>query len=172
LRCEVDSYSNWTHFWYRDHNQTATSLTKEYSVNITGAAGSDQGQYWCEGRLEGRNVTSQRSDSITLTVAGRLVFGLGAAPLLLASIILCVKWCRKPGDVILQGNTSKNNVCFRFQAATLFILTPSSLPLLCLYMFVDVQGRLMKQLSNTLKRMWKLTYKTFTQKLDQCAHVE
>ncbi|XP_064176231.1 basement membrane-specific heparan sulfate proteoglycan core protein-like [Anguilla rostrata] len=70
LRCEVDSYSNWTHFWYRDHNQTATSLTKEYSVNITGAAGSDQGQYWCEGRLEGRNVTSQPSDSITLTVAG------------------------------------------------------------------------------------------------------
>ncbi|XP_064176036.1 hemicentin-1-like isoform X2 [Anguilla rostrata] len=69
LRCEVDSYSNWTHFWYRDHNQTATSLTKEYSVNITGAAGFDQGQYWCEGRLEGRNVTSQRSDSITLTVA-------------------------------------------------------------------------------------------------------
>ncbi|XP_064175921.1 basement membrane-specific heparan sulfate proteoglycan core protein-like isoform X2 [Anguilla rostrata] len=70
LRCEVDSYSNWTHFWYRDHNQTATSLSKEYSVNITGAAGSHQGQYWCEGRLEGRNVTSQRSDSITLTVAG------------------------------------------------------------------------------------------------------
>ncbi|XP_064176215.1 Fc receptor-like protein 5 isoform X3 [Anguilla rostrata] len=70
LRCEVDSYSNWTHFWYRDHNQTATSLSKEYSVNITGAAGSDQGRYWCEGRLEGRNVTSQRSDSITLTVAG------------------------------------------------------------------------------------------------------
>ncbi|XP_035259201.1 hemicentin-1-like [Anguilla anguilla] len=69
LRCEVDSYSNWTYFWYRDHNQTATSLTKEYSVNITGAAGSDQGQYWCEGRLEGRNVTSQRSDSITLTIA-------------------------------------------------------------------------------------------------------
>ncbi|XP_064176682.1 Fc receptor-like protein 5, partial [Anguilla rostrata] len=69
LSCEVDSYSNWTHFWYRDHNQTATSLSKEYSVNITGAAGSDQGQYWCEGRLEGRNVTSQRSDSITLTVA-------------------------------------------------------------------------------------------------------
>uniref|UniRef100_A0A0E9XY45 Uncharacterized protein n=1 Tax=Anguilla anguilla TaxID=7936 RepID=A0A0E9XY45_ANGAN len=58
---------------------------------------------------------------------------------------------------------------FRLQ---LVILTPSSLPLLCLYMFVDVQGRLMKQLSNTLKRMWKLTYKTFTQKLDQCAHVE
>ncbi|XP_035259247.1 low affinity immunoglobulin gamma Fc region receptor II-like isoform X2 [Anguilla anguilla] len=99
LRCEVDSYSNWTHFWYRDdHNQTATSLTKEYSVNITGAAGSHQGQYWCEGRLEGRKVTSQRSDSITLTVAGRLVFGLGAAPLLLASIILCVKWCRRPGS--------------------------------------------------------------------------
>ncbi|XP_035259238.1 neural cell adhesion molecule 1-like isoform X1 [Anguilla anguilla] len=69
LRCEVDSYSNWTHFWYRDHNQIATSLTKEYSVNVTGAAGSDQGEYWCEGRLEGRNVTSQRSDSITLTVA-------------------------------------------------------------------------------------------------------
>ncbi|XP_064176421.1 basement membrane-specific heparan sulfate proteoglycan core protein-like [Anguilla rostrata] len=98
LRCEVDSYSKWTHFWYRDHNQIATSLTKEYSVNITGAAGSDQGQYWCEGRLEGSNVTSQRSDSITLTVAGRLVFGLGAAPLLLASIILCVKWCRRPGS--------------------------------------------------------------------------
>ncbi|XP_064175933.1 basement membrane-specific heparan sulfate proteoglycan core protein-like [Anguilla rostrata] len=70
LRCEVDTYSNWTHFWFRDHNQTATSLSKEYSVNITGAAGSDQGLYWCEGRLEGRNVTSQRSDSITLTVAG------------------------------------------------------------------------------------------------------
>ncbi|XP_064179480.1 low affinity immunoglobulin gamma Fc region receptor II-like isoform X2 [Anguilla rostrata] len=75
LRCEVDSYSNWTHFWYRDHNQTATSLTKEYSVNITGAAGSHQGQYWCEGRLEGRNVTSQHSDFITLTVSGESQVG-------------------------------------------------------------------------------------------------
>ncbi|XP_035259255.1 uncharacterized protein LOC118219867 isoform X4 [Anguilla anguilla] len=106
LRCEVDSYSNWTYSWYKDQTQMAVSQTAGHSVtgnrlNIPGAAGSDRGQYWCEGRLEGRNVTSQRSDSITLTVGesqGRLVFGLGAAPLLLASIILCVKWCRKPGS--------------------------------------------------------------------------
>ncbi|XP_064175840.1 pregnancy-specific beta-1-glycoprotein 1-like isoform X5 [Anguilla rostrata] len=93
LRCEVDSYSNWTHFWYRDHNQTATSLTKEYSVNITGAAGSDQGQYWCEGRLEGRKVTSQRSDSINLTVAGaqvilRIALGVGFCLIVLALIFI------------------------------------------------------------------------------------
>ncbi|XP_035259244.1 high affinity immunoglobulin gamma Fc receptor I-like [Anguilla anguilla] len=95
LMCWVDPYGNWTYFWYKNQPQTAIFFTKEYAVTITGAAGSDRGPYWCEGRLEGRNVTSQPSDSITLTV-GRLVFGLGAAPLLLASIILCVKWCRKP----------------------------------------------------------------------------
>ncbi|XP_064179472.1 Fc receptor-like protein 5 isoform X2 [Anguilla rostrata] len=93
LRCEVDSYSNWTHFWYRDHNQTATSLSKEYSVNITGAAGSDQGQYWCEGRLEGRNVTSQRSDSITLTIADPtlilpIALGVGFCLIVLALIFI------------------------------------------------------------------------------------
>ncbi|XP_064179477.1 Fc receptor-like protein 5 isoform X6 [Anguilla rostrata] len=93
LSCEVDSYSNWTHFWYRDHNQTATSLSKEYSVNITGAAGSDQGQYWCEGRLEGRNVTSQRSDSITLTVADPtlilpIALGVGFCLIVLALIFI------------------------------------------------------------------------------------
>ncbi|XP_035259241.1 high affinity immunoglobulin gamma Fc receptor I-like isoform X3 [Anguilla anguilla] len=135
LRCEVDSYSNWIYSWYKDQPQMAVSQTAGHNVTgnrltIPGAAGSDQGQYWCEGRLEGRKVTSQRSDSITLTVAalpkptlegrnvtsqpsdsitpsypttlikqqGRLVFGLGAAPLLLASIILFVKWCRKPGS--------------------------------------------------------------------------
>ncbi|KAJ8349009.1 hypothetical protein SKAU_G00275980 [Synaphobranchus kaupii] len=69
LKCEVDPYSNWTYFWYTEQRHRATSLTKEYNVTISGAAGSDQGQYWCEGRLEGRNVTSQRSDSITLTAA-------------------------------------------------------------------------------------------------------
>ncbi|KAJ8348943.1 hypothetical protein SKAU_G00275320 [Synaphobranchus kaupii] len=69
LTCEVDPYSNWTYFWYTEQRHRATSLTKEYNVTISGAAGSDQGQYWCEGRLEGRNVTSQRSDSITLTAA-------------------------------------------------------------------------------------------------------
>ncbi|KAJ8348960.1 hypothetical protein SKAU_G00275490 [Synaphobranchus kaupii] len=42
-------------------------------------------------------MTSLHSDSIILTVADRLVFGLGAAPLLLVTIILCVKCCRKPG---------------------------------------------------------------------------
>ncbi|XP_064168616.1 low affinity immunoglobulin gamma Fc region receptor III-A-like isoform X2 [Anguilla rostrata] len=99
LKCVVDSYSNWTYFWYKEQPQTAISFTKEYNVTISGAAGSEQGQYWCEGRLEGRNVTSQRSDSITLTaVSGKLVFGLGSAPLLLASIILCVKWCRRSGS--------------------------------------------------------------------------
>ncbi|KAJ8349014.1 hypothetical protein SKAU_G00276030 [Synaphobranchus kaupii] len=73
LKCEVDRYSNWTYFWYTEQRHRATSLTKEYNVTISGAAGSDQGKYWCEGRLEGRNVTSQRSDSITLTAAAVLL---------------------------------------------------------------------------------------------------
>ncbi|KAG9330124.1 hypothetical protein JZ751_027250, partial [Albula glossodonta] len=73
LKCEVDSHSNWTYVWYKDQLQMAVSQTADHSVSgdrysITAAAGSDQGQYWCEGRLEGRNVTSQRSDLITLTV--------------------------------------------------------------------------------------------------------
>ncbi|KAG9327947.1 hypothetical protein JZ751_017208, partial [Albula glossodonta] len=73
LKCEVDSHSNWKYVWYKDQLQTAVSQTAGHSVSgdrysITAAAGSDQGQYWCEGRLEGRKVTSQRSDPITLTV--------------------------------------------------------------------------------------------------------
>ncbi|KAJ8348912.1 hypothetical protein SKAU_G00275010 [Synaphobranchus kaupii] len=82
MKCGVDPYGNWTFFWYKNQPQTAVSLTMEHSVTVSGAAGSDQGQYWCEGR----NVTSQRRDSITLT-ADRLVFGLGAAPLLLVTIM-------------------------------------------------------------------------------------
>ncbi|KAJ8367050.1 hypothetical protein AAFF_G00333640, partial [Aldrovandia affinis] len=75
LKCGVDSLSNWTYFWYRDQIQMAVSQTAGHNVagdrySITAAAESDQGQYWCEGRLEGRNVTSQRSASITLTVKG------------------------------------------------------------------------------------------------------
>ncbi|KAG9330123.1 hypothetical protein JZ751_027249, partial [Albula glossodonta] len=97
LKCEVDSHSNWTYFWYINQSHAAIPSTSEYNVTITAAAGSDQGQYWCEGRQEGRTVTSQRSDPITLTVKDRLVFGLGAAPLLLASIILCVKCYRNRG---------------------------------------------------------------------------
>ncbi|KAJ8353018.1 hypothetical protein AAFF_G00121160 [Aldrovandia affinis] len=103
LKCGVDSLSNWTYVWYKDQIQAAVSQTVVHNVtgdrySITAAAESDQGQYWCEGRLEGRNVTSQRSDSITLTVKDRLLLGLGAPPLLLASIILCVKWYRNRGS--------------------------------------------------------------------------
>ncbi|XP_036397497.1 Fc receptor-like protein 5 [Megalops cyprinoides] len=73
LKCEVDSHSNWTYFWYKDQLQTAIFQTVGHSVTgdtytITAAAVSDQGQYWCEGQLEGRNVTSQRSDPVTPTV--------------------------------------------------------------------------------------------------------
>ncbi|KAG9330801.1 hypothetical protein JZ751_022067 [Albula glossodonta] len=110
LKCEVDSHSNWTYVWYKDQHQTAMSQTAGDRYSIAAAAGSDQGQYWCEGQRESRPRSSQRSDPITLTVKDRLVFGLGAAPLLLASIILCVK-CYRNREGTLSGAAAMGIHC-------------------------------------------------------------
>ncbi|KAJ8355302.1 hypothetical protein AAFF_G00071770 [Aldrovandia affinis] len=102
LKCGVDSLSNWTYFWYKD--QMAVSQTAGHNVtgdrySITAAAESDQGQYWCEGRLEGRNVTSQRSASITLTVKDHSIMavtlGAGSSLIAFALILIFFMKCRR-----------------------------------------------------------------------------
>ncbi|KAI1886536.1 hypothetical protein AGOR_G00196780 [Albula goreensis] len=104
LKCEVDSPGNWMYVWYKDQLQTAVSQTAGHSVSgdrysITAAAGSDQGQYWCEGRLEGRNRTSQRSDPITLTVKDQsiitLAIALGAVAALIVSVLILIFFVKR-----------------------------------------------------------------------------
>ncbi|KAG7458209.1 hypothetical protein MATL_G00235710 [Megalops atlanticus] len=106
LKCGVDSPNNWLYLWYKDKNQVSQSAGHSVTgdrYTITAAAESDQGQYRCEARLEGRNVTSQRSDPITLTVSDlsfALGITLGVLGFLIVTaliLILFMKYCRKQG---------------------------------------------------------------------------
>ncbi|XP_064200160.1 low affinity immunoglobulin gamma Fc region receptor III-A-like [Anguilla rostrata] len=66
LRCEVDSYSNWTYFWYKDQAQMAVSQTAGHSVTgnrltIPGAAGLTRGSTGVRGGWrEKSDITAQR----------------------------------------------------------------------------------------------------------------
>ncbi len=71
LTCVIESYSNWRYEWYKDSVMLQTS--DRYTVNrdtltIRGVNESDQGQYWCRGRI--RSVSSQSSSAVYLSVTG------------------------------------------------------------------------------------------------------
>ncbi|KAG5267905.1 hypothetical protein AALO_G00227280 [Alosa alosa] len=57
LTCEIECHSDWTYKWYKDTNQTRLPCY-EHTYTITGAAGSDKGQYWCQGERKHNPKTS------------------------------------------------------------------------------------------------------------------
>ncbi|XP_051985489.1 sialoadhesin-like [Xyrauchen texanus] len=71
MKCDIESdYSNWRYEWYKD--RTVVSESERYTVNtntltIRGATESDQHQFCCRGKRDGRPATSQNT-SVTLSV--------------------------------------------------------------------------------------------------------
>ncbi|XP_072543933.1 Fc receptor-like protein 5 [Salminus brasiliensis] len=69
LKCEIQSYSDWTYQWYKGSSRTAVSQSQLNTYTISSAA--DQDQYWCRGERAGRPTSSQGSNKVTLTVKVR-----------------------------------------------------------------------------------------------------
>ncbi|XP_051980600.1 basement membrane-specific heparan sulfate proteoglycan core protein-like [Xyrauchen texanus] len=71
MKCDIESdYSNWRYEWYKD--RTVVSESEHYTVNtntltIRGATESDQHQFCCRGKRDGRPATSQNT-SVILSV--------------------------------------------------------------------------------------------------------
>uniref|UniRef100_A0A3B4EA00 Ig-like domain-containing protein n=1 Tax=Pygocentrus nattereri TaxID=42514 RepID=A0A3B4EA00_PYGNA len=72
LKCEIQSYSNWRYQWYKGSSRTAVSQSQTNTFTIRSAADQDQGQYWCRGERDNRPSSSQPSNTVTLTVKGKL----------------------------------------------------------------------------------------------------
>ncbi|XP_030635203.1 carcinoembryonic antigen-related cell adhesion molecule 5-like [Chanos chanos] len=76
LKCEIESGMNWRYKWYKGSTQTAVSQSNGYTITgdtfiIRAAAVTDQDQYWCQGKNDDRPTSSQRSNTVTLTVLER-----------------------------------------------------------------------------------------------------
>ncbi len=67
LTCVIESYSNWRYEWYKDSVMLQTSVNRD-TLTIRGVNESDQGQYWCRGRI--RSVSSNVSSAVYLSVKG------------------------------------------------------------------------------------------------------
>uniref|UniRef100_A0A3B4CSP2 Ig-like domain-containing protein n=1 Tax=Pygocentrus nattereri TaxID=42514 RepID=A0A3B4CSP2_PYGNA len=71
LKCEIQYHSNWRYQWYKGSSRTAVSQSQTNTFTIRSAADQDQGQYWCRGERDYRPTSSQRSNTVTLTVKER-----------------------------------------------------------------------------------------------------
>ncbi|XP_073721130.1 obscurin-like [Misgurnus anguillicaudatus] len=64
LKCEIGHYSNWRYVWYK--GRTGTSVFEGNSYTIRSP--SDQDEFWCRGKRDGRPSSSQDSNHVTLSV--------------------------------------------------------------------------------------------------------
>ncbi|KAL7880611.1 hypothetical protein SRHO_G00028650 [Serrasalmus rhombeus] len=77
LKCEIQSHSNWGYHYnwryqlYKGSSRTAVSQSQTNTFTIRSAADQDQDQYWCRGESKNRPSSSQRSNTVTLTVKER-----------------------------------------------------------------------------------------------------
>ncbi|XP_036418218.1 Fc receptor-like protein 5 [Colossoma macropomum] len=89
LKCEIESYSDWRYQWYKGSSRTAVYQSQTNTFSIRSAAGLDQDQYWCRGESYYRPSSSERSNTVTLTVKER--------PKAVVSI--------QPDDQVFRGET-------------------------------------------------------------------
>ncbi|XP_045071829.1 basement membrane-specific heparan sulfate proteoglycan core protein-like [Coregonus clupeaformis] len=73
LTCSVGSDSSWSYQWYKDRNDNVVSLSGRHTITgdtltISRAGVSDQGQYWCQGEIRSRSISSIISDPVTITL--------------------------------------------------------------------------------------------------------
>ncbi|KAI4896466.1 hypothetical protein NFI96_009516 [Prochilodus magdalenae] len=66
LKCEIQSYSNWTYLWYKGSSDTAVNQSQTNTFTTRSAA--DEDQYWCRGERDSRPISSQNSNPVTLTL--------------------------------------------------------------------------------------------------------
>ncbi|XP_042184167.1 Fc receptor-like protein 5 isoform X4 [Oncorhynchus tshawytscha] len=95
LMCSVESDSIWNYQWYKDKNDNVVSQSVRHTItgdtiNISRAAESDQGLYWCQGEIQSRSISSIISDPVTIT--------LNALPR--ASVSISPQFVLYPGDTV------------------------------------------------------------------------
>ncbi|XP_071022854.1 B-cell receptor CD22-like [Oncorhynchus clarkii lewisi] len=95
LMCSVGSDSIWNYQWYKDRNDNVVSQSVRHTItgdtiNISRAAESDQGLYWCQGEIQSRSISSIISDPVTIT--------MNALPR--ASVSISPQFVLYPGDTV------------------------------------------------------------------------
>ncbi|XP_061086577.1 scavenger receptor cysteine-rich type 1 protein M130-like [Conger conger] len=92
--------AGWEYYWYKGNGSSGTALiasTAEGSYTLSAAALAHTGEYSCRAGRSNPVWYTEYSPPVHIQVTGRVMYGLVAAPLLLATIVLCVKWYRRPG---------------------------------------------------------------------------
>ena len=69
LKCEIESHSGWTYTWFKDWSPNLVFESEGNTFNITAAAQSDEGQYWCQAERRDRPTASDTS-RVILSVKG------------------------------------------------------------------------------------------------------
>ena len=69
LKCVIEPEGVWKYKWYkgRNNNLLSQSDTSTHTIKVSE---SDKGQYWCQGEMRDRPVSSQMSGRVYLTVKG------------------------------------------------------------------------------------------------------
>uniref|UniRef100_A0A673ZQP4 Ig-like domain-containing protein n=1 Tax=Salmo trutta TaxID=8032 RepID=A0A673ZQP4_SALTR len=83
--CSVGSDNSWSYKWYNDRTDNVVSQSVRHTITgetltISRAAESDQGQYWCQGEIQSRSISSIISDSVTITVNALPVASVSVSP--------------------------------------------------------------------------------------------
>ena len=73
LKCEIETHSGWTYTWFKDWSPNLVFESEGNTFNITAAAQSDEGQYWCQGERRDRPTASQRSNQANIQVKGEYI---------------------------------------------------------------------------------------------------
>ncbi|XP_045069742.1 basement membrane-specific heparan sulfate proteoglycan core protein-like isoform X3 [Coregonus clupeaformis] len=73
LTCSVGSDSSWSYQWYKDRNDNVVSQSVRHTITgdtltISSVAEPDQGQYWCQGEIRSRSISSIISDPVRVTL--------------------------------------------------------------------------------------------------------
>ncbi|XP_064176088.1 Fc receptor-like protein 5, partial [Anguilla rostrata] len=69
LKCEIQPrQTEWSYLWYRDGAYMKSGLSREDELTIPALDQSHRGRYSCRGGLPGRDVYTEMSKDVTLTV--------------------------------------------------------------------------------------------------------
>ena len=69
LKCVIESLSVWTYKWFKGSIPNLVFESEGNTFNITAAAQSDKGQYWCQAERRDRPTASDTS-RVILSVKG------------------------------------------------------------------------------------------------------
>ncbi|KAK1796870.1 hypothetical protein P4O66_000956 [Electrophorus voltai] len=68
LKCEIEFYNLWRYHWYNASSMTAASCRLQETNTYTISSVAAEEQYWCRGERQYRPLSSQKSNSVHLSV--------------------------------------------------------------------------------------------------------